>query len=97
MLIKTGQTDRQITDFMVQRYGEFVMYRPPLKTTTFILWFAPGALFLISLTFVFFIRRSRLAENQTVVKFKASEQLHLEELLMETHKNRRLDSDGISK
>ena len=31
MLIKTGQTDRQITDFMVQRYGEFILYDPPFN------------------------------------------------------------------
>jgi cytochrome c-type biogenesis protein CcmH len=96
-MLEAGKSDNDIVSFLVARYGDFVMYRPPLQTTTFILWFAPGALFLISLTFVFFIRRSRLAENQTVVKFKASEQLHLEELLMETHKNRHLDSDGVSK
>ncbi|MDO7555911.1 MAG: cytochrome c-type biogenesis protein CcmH, partial [Oceanospirillaceae bacterium] len=41
MLIKTGQTDRQITDFMVQRYGEFILYDPPFNKGTLVLWLAP--------------------------------------------------------
>ncbi|MFT7267747.1 MAG: cytochrome c-type biogenesis protein CcmH [Porticoccus sp.] len=97
LMLEAGKSDDDIVSFLVARYGDFVTYRPPLKAATFALWFAPGALFLVGLTFVFFIRRSRLVENHTVVKFKASEQLHLEELLMETHKNRRFDSDGASK
>lgn len=36
-----GMSDRDITDFMVQRYGDFVLYRPPVKTTTWLLWFGP--------------------------------------------------------
>lgn len=36
-----GLSDRDVTDFMVERYGEFVLYRPPVKTTTWLLWFGP--------------------------------------------------------
>lgn len=36
-----GRSDREILDFMAQRYGDFVLYRPPVKTTTLILWFGP--------------------------------------------------------
>ena len=36
-----GQTDRQVIDFMVQRYGVFVLYRPPVKRSTWLLWFGP--------------------------------------------------------
>ncbi len=43
-LIAQGQTKKDITGYMVQRYGEFVMYRPPLNAATFVLWFAPAIL-----------------------------------------------------
>ena len=39
--IKEGQTNEEVVEFMVQRYGDFVLYDPPLKKTTVILWFAP--------------------------------------------------------
>ena len=42
--IRAGRSDRQIMDFMVQRYGDFVLYRPPLKATTLLLWAGPFAL-----------------------------------------------------
>jgi cytochrome c-type biogenesis protein CcmH len=97
LMLEEGKSDDDIVSFLVARYGDFVRYHPPLKVTTFVLWFAPGALFLLGLYFVLFIRRSRLVENQTIVKFKTSEQLHLDKLLMKTHKNRHFDSDGARK
>lgn len=39
-----GKSEREILDFMVERYGDFVLYRPPLKTTTLLLWAGPFAL-----------------------------------------------------
>ena len=36
-----GWSDREVTHFMVERYGDFVLYRPPVKTTTWLLWFGP--------------------------------------------------------
>jgi cytochrome c-type biogenesis protein CcmH len=43
-----GQSEQQILDFMVQRYGDFVLYRPPLKATTVMLWVGPFALLLVA-------------------------------------------------
>jgi cytochrome c-type biogenesis protein CcmH len=40
-LIKGGKTDAEILDFMVSRYGDFVLYRPPVKPITWALWFGP--------------------------------------------------------
>ncbi len=36
-----GASEREVLDFMVARYGDFVLYRPPLKATTLLLWFGP--------------------------------------------------------
>jgi cytochrome c-type biogenesis protein CcmH len=43
-----GQSERQILDFMVERYGDFVLYRPALKATTVLLWVGPFLLLLIA-------------------------------------------------
>lgn len=65
-MIQTGKSDNEIMEFMVNRYGDFVRYRPPLKGTTLILWFGPLLLLaggLISL-FVFLRRRTRTLPDQ---------------------------------
>ncbi|HEX4779716.1 MAG TPA: cytochrome c-type biogenesis protein [Usitatibacter sp.] len=51
-LIARGQTDDQIREYLVQRYGDFVLYRPPLKENTLALWLGPFAL-LVAGAFVF--------------------------------------------
>ena len=48
-MIQEGQSDRQIMDFMVARYGDFVLYRPPVKTNTFLLWFGPLLILVVGL------------------------------------------------
>jgi len=42
-LIAQGRSDAEIVDYMTARYGDFVLYRPPLKGTTAMLWFGPAA------------------------------------------------------
>ena len=45
-LLAQGQSDSQIRDYMVARYGDFVLYRPPLQSNTWLLWFGPFAMLL---------------------------------------------------
>jgi cytochrome c-type biogenesis protein CcmH len=59
--IAKGRSDGQIIDFMVERYGDFVLYRPPLKATTALLWFGPPLLLVLGLLFLFFYLKSRRA------------------------------------
>ena len=60
--LKAGKTDREILDFMVERYGDFVLYRPPMKATTILLWAGPFALMAIGLgAAVLIVRRRRQA------------------------------------
>jgi cytochrome c-type biogenesis protein CcmH len=40
-MVEKGMSDKEIAEFMVSRYGDFVLYRPPLKATTLALWFGP--------------------------------------------------------
>src|SRR5512134_3812499 len=44
-MIRQGKSDAEIIDYMTARYGDFVLYRPPLKSTTALLWFGPALLF----------------------------------------------------
>lgn len=46
--IGQGRSDAEIRDFMVQRYGDFVLYRPPLKSSTLALWIGPFVLLLVA-------------------------------------------------
>lgn len=45
-LVKTGKSDKEITEFLTARYGDFILFNPPLKGVTVLLWFGP-AFFLI--------------------------------------------------
>ena len=55
-----GQSERQILDFMVERYGEFVLYRPRLQATTWLLWGGPFLLLAVAAaTLLMHIRRRR--------------------------------------
>ena len=48
-MILAGQSDAQIIDFMVARYGDFVRYRPPFKPSTILLWISPALLLALGL------------------------------------------------
>jgi cytochrome c-type biogenesis protein CcmH len=57
--IAQGKSDDEIVDYMVKRYGDFVLYRPPVKATTVLLWFGPALLLLIGLFCLVYYLRSR--------------------------------------
>jgi cytochrome c-type biogenesis protein CcmH len=54
-----GQTDEQIRDYMTARYGDFVLYKPPFKPTTALLWVGPPLLLLVALAGLFLMLRAR--------------------------------------
>ncbi len=58
-MLQEGRADFEIRNFMVDRYGDFVLYRPPLAGHTVLLWAGPGLLLLIGLISVFFVIRKR--------------------------------------
>jgi len=61
-MLQKGQTDQQILDYMAARYGDFVLYRPPLKSSTMVLWIGPGVMVLGGLLVLYLVlrRRSRM-------------------------------------
>jgi cytochrome c-type biogenesis protein CcmH len=64
MLVR-GDTDQQIIDYMTARYGDFVLYRPPFKATTALLWVGPALLLLggFGVLVVVLRRRSRMGDE----------------------------------
>jgi cytochrome c-type biogenesis protein CcmH len=58
-MMMAGQTDDQIKAFMVDRYGDFVLYRPPIQGNTLALWVMPIFLLLVGAVIVFFTVRNR--------------------------------------
>ena len=59
--IAQGRSDGQILDYMVERYGDFVLYRPPLKATTLLLWAGPFALVVLGVVVFLVVLRRRKA------------------------------------
>ena len=65
--VEAGRSDEQVVGFMVERYGDFVLYRPPLKASTLVLWFGPFLLLAAAVAGLFFHlgrRRSALAPEE---------------------------------
>ncbi len=60
--LTAGDSDTAVLDFLIARYGDFVMLKPPFKGSTYILWFGPVGIFIIAVIglSVFFRRRQRL-------------------------------------
>ncbi|MHA1568380.1 MAG: cytochrome c-type biogenesis protein [Alphaproteobacteria bacterium] len=59
-MIQAGASEQEIVDFMVTRYGDFVLYRPPFKKSTAFLWIGPFLILAIGLlTLILFIRKYR--------------------------------------
>ncbi len=62
-LLRQGKSDREIIDYMTARYGDFVLYRPPFKATTVLLWLGPALMLVIGFVVLLLVlrRRGRLA------------------------------------
>ncbi len=80
--IKANKNDQEIIQFLVDRYGDFVLYNPPVKPTTVFLWFGPLALFIIGLgALVVYLRRRRVQIKE--VTLSEAELKKVESLLNE--------------
>ena len=60
--LKQGASEKEVIAFMTERYGDFVLYRPPLKATTLLLWFGPGLLLVAALIALFNRLRRRATD-----------------------------------
>jgi cytochrome c-type biogenesis protein CcmH len=80
--LKAGDTDKQVVDFLVARYGEFVLLKPRLSWHTLALWGAPPAAVLLGIGLVIVAsRRRRGAPAQEAANLTSAEEARLAELL----------------
>lgn len=85
--IKADKTDPEIIQFLVDRYGDFVLYNPPMKATTILLWFGPAALLLFGLiSLIMYLRRRRVQIQE--VSLSQAELEKAEALLNEDKKGK---------
>jgi cytochrome c-type biogenesis protein CcmH len=66
-LLERGKSDGEIINFMVQRYGEFVLYRPQVSSLTYVLWFGPALLLFIGVIVVVQILRKKPIKKEAVI------------------------------
>ena len=84
--IKAGRTDEQIKQYLVDRYGDFVLYKPPLKATTVLLWGGPFVLLLGGVVALFvYLRRRRGRLEQSAL---SAEQRARAEALLQSNEDR---------
>jgi cytochrome c-type biogenesis protein CcmH len=82
-MLSEGKTEDEIVDFMVERYGDYVLYRPPFEPMTWLLWFGPLIIFIIGLIFVIRFMKSQndnvKAESLSDEELERIKNLHSEQ------------------
>ena len=79
--IKTGDDDTQVLDYLVARYGEFVLLRPRLNAQTMILWTLPFAVLILGAGGIFVALRRRAATTVAETPLSADEKARLDDIL----------------
>jgi len=86
-LIKSGRSDAEIKEFLVSRYGDFVLYQPPVKPTTWLLWFGPLLLLLGAIWLL--VRTIRTTQsNANTMPLDAEQRAKALALLQETESSK---------
>ena len=78
-LLQDGKSDTEIVNYMVQRFGEYILYNPRLDNRTYLLWGIPVALLLAGALLVVLLVRAR--RNASVASLSADERARLDELI----------------
>lgn len=81
--LEAGDSDREVVDFVVARYGEFVLLKPRLSRGTLLLWFATPAVFAAALILIVLAYRRRRAAADRAAPLSAGEKRRLKRLLDE--------------
>lgn len=84
-MIVAGETDKAIKTFMVSRYGDFVLYRPPFKISTLVLWLGPVIILIMSLFFLIRFIQQRNSINPE--ELSVDEKKRIKELLSDNRED----------
>lgn len=79
--IAAGETDAQVKQYLVARYGDFVLLNPPVKASTYVLWFGPALILLLGAAGVFFLLRRSRGRAVAAAPLSADERRRVEALL----------------
>ncbi len=86
--MRMNKSDDEIVEFLVARYGDFILFNPPFKSTTWLLWFGPFTLFLGGgAALIFYLRRRRIQINEKDLPLTESQRLRAESLIKEMNKD----------
>lgn len=83
VMLRKGATKKQVIHFMVARYGDFVLYKPPLQASTVLLWFGPFVIGVAGLFFLIQFIRGRATARVQSAELSAEERKRLDALLSE--------------
>ncbi|WFF37906.1 cytochrome c-type biogenesis protein CcmH [Moraxella nasibovis] len=81
-MINDGRSDTEIRDYMFERYGDFISYKPPVRPSTWILWFFPPLLLVLLIGgWLLKVKRPRAVPEATDTKLSEKEEVRLSEIL----------------
>ncbi len=78
-MVQAGKTDAEIVEFLVARYGDFVLYNPPVKPSTWLIWFGPFVLLLLAAALL--LRSIRRQQKVSVDEISAEDRKRLDAIL----------------
>ena len=81
-LMEDGKSDNEIRQYMIERYGDFISYKPPMRGSTYLLWFGPFALLIVIVLVIVAKKRHAIAPATTLTP---EESARLAELLKRSH------------
>lgn len=89
-MLEAGDSNAQIIDYLVARYGDFVLYKPPVSGRTLLLWYGPAGLLVGGfIVLAVIVRRRRRSDGPTATGLTSEEQQRLARLLEQTSEDKR--------
>jgi cytochrome c-type biogenesis protein CcmH len=76
-----GDSNQQVIDYVVSRYGDFVLLRPPVKSTTYLLWYGPAIILVLGILAIFLFYRRRTASSSGPAPLSDAEKVRLDALM----------------
>jgi len=82
-MVKQNKSDQQVVEYLIDRYGDFVTFKPPVRKLTLLLWFGPFIMLMIALARLFWLIRQRPVKTTTTYRFSKQDREKIRHLLSE--------------